>query len=256
MRHMPSCLELCTVASITGVVVALLLPAGDRDLTHRYAPALAGDRSDFGEIAGEYLKEHNYGAERLSILADGRYSFFSHACTGVGARESGHVRRAGAFYVLIPAKLGESKLERVFEPVRWQERCYLIAPERMHEFCDAIIEGDEPRNAGTGMYYLGSPCLQVSGVPELPQQWADYLSQQLVLGKIAGIIDGDRVRVDVGKTSGIQRDTVLVVQGRDRYGPQRLLVESVEDEYCIVRLPKYRSSEIPLELGLSVVARR
>ncbi len=92
MRHMLRLLELCTVALVAGVVAALFLPARDRDLTHHYSPATAGAQSGFGAIAGEYLKEHKYGAQRLSILADGRYSFFSYACTGVGARESGYIR--------------------------------------------------------------------------------------------------------------------------------------------------------------------
>jgi hypothetical protein len=256
MRHMPSCLALCTAASITGVLVALLLPAGDRDLTHHYLPAMARARSDFGEIAGEFFKEHKYGAQCLSILADGRYSFFSYACTGVGARESGQVRRAGACYVLTSETPCKGRLERVYQLIRWQGRCYLIPPERMQDFCDEIIEGAEPRDAGSGSFYLRSPRAQVSGVPELPQQWADYLRQHLVMGKIVGIMDGDRAKVDVGKASGIQRETVLVIRGRDQYGPQRLFVVSVEDEYCIAGQPDYKSSESPLELGLSVVARR
>jgi hypothetical protein len=256
MRHMLSLLELCTVATVAGVVVALLLPAGARDLTHHYSPVTAGAQSVFGAIAEEFVKEHRYGAERLSILADARYSFFSYACTGVGARESGYVRRAGECYVLTPEKPCDRRLERVYQPIRWQKRLYLIPPERMQDFCDAIIDGDEPRDEGSGEFYLRSPRGQVSGAPELPERWADYLRQHLVLGKIVGIIDANRARVDVGKNSGIQPATVLVVQGRDRYGPQRLSVESVEDDHCVVGLPDYTSSEIPLELGLSVVARR
>ncbi len=154
---------------------------------------------------------------------------------------------------MTPEKPCDGSLERVYQSIRWQERFYLIPPERMQDFCDAIIDGDEPRDEGSGKFYLRSPRGQVLGVPELPQQWADYLKQHLVLGKIVGIIDADRARVDVGKTSGIQPATVLVVRGRDRYGPQRLFVESVEDDQCIVGLPDYTSSEIPLELGLSVV---
>jgi hypothetical protein len=58
--------------------------------------------------------------------------------------------------------------------------------------CTAI-EGDEPRNAGSGTYYLRSPRAQVSGVPELPQHWAEYLTQLLVIGKIVGLIVGNEL---------------------------------------------------------------
>jgi hypothetical protein len=254
MRRMLRLLEWCVAASIIGMVVGLLLPGPDFDQTYRYPSAILNSGNDLADIAGEYLIEHKYGARHLSILFDGRYSAFSKACTGVGDRESGYVRRAGTCYVLSQTTANEGLRERVFLPIRWESRRYLIPPERMQEFCDAIINGDEPRNGGGGNYYLRFPRNPVSGIPELPDQWASYLKQNLMTGEIVEAMEGGCVKIDAGKAKGIHIGGVLTVQGREQYGPQRLFVVSVEDESCIAKKPGLGHAEPPLTVGRHVVA--
>jgi hypothetical protein len=103
--------------------MALLIPRPDFDRTHRYPPSSPNSRHDLADIAGEYQKGIGIGAGwNLSILSDGRYSFFLSGCTGVGSRESGYVRRLGANFVLAPSALAESMLEHAFFPIRWGGR--------------------------------------------------------------------------------------------------------------------------------------
>ena len=251
----------CIIVAFCGVLSALLAYTEheftDRwDRTHRYPAAASSPPIDLSLLAGEYLKEHKYGAERLSILADGRYSYFSHACTGVGGRESGHIRRAAACYVLSPTKESDEKLERVLLAIPWGNREYLISPQRMQEFCDAIIDGHEPRNAGTGWFYLRDPCAGISGIPNLPEPWAGNLRQRIVVAKMLAVVQPQQVRIDAGRDKGITLDTVFAVQGRDEFDPLRLVVTSVEDNACIANIRDTLSSPVSLQPGQTVVAER
>jgi hypothetical protein len=213
--------------------------------------------TDTTDLAGTYREGVGHGSGwELSILPDSRYSAFLSACVGTAHRESGYVRRAGNCYVLSPAKPTEGRMDRVFLSVRWQDRRYLIQPERMEEFCDAIILGDEPRNDVGGKFYLRYPASKVDGIPELPIQWADYFEQHLVVGKIVELMDDGRVRINVGKTRGIVPESVLAVQGRNVYDPRRLVVVSIEDESCIAVDPNPERSKSPLEVGLHLVTQK
>ena len=249
--------EWCVVAAIAVRLAALLMPGPDFDRTHRYPPTITNVGTDTAELAGEYHKGIGRGGGwELSVLPDARYSVFLGMCTGTGHRESGYVRRAGDCYVLSPTEPCEGSMDRVFLSVRWENRSYRIPPDSMEQFCDAIIQGDEPRNDIGGAYYLRYPAPKADGIPELPKQWADYLDQHLVMGEIVEVMDDGRVRVDMGKAKGIEPESVLAVQGRDRYGARRLVVVSIDDESCIAVDPDPERSSAPLEVGMHLVTQR
>jgi hypothetical protein len=253
--------EWCIAVPIACVLLAFaLLPlvttGPDFDRTHRFPPARRNSGDDLAEIAGEYVRSGRFDGRHLSILPDGRYSYFYRCCTGVGDREAGYAQRLGDTYLLSPTVANESKLERSFLPIRWKDRLYLIEPERMYEFCIAIIDGDEPGNDGYENFYLRSPIVPVDGVPDLPEHWAMFLKQNLVIGRIVKIMEGGRVKIDLGSAKGIATGHVLAVQGRDRNGPQRLLVVSVETETCIAEEVRMSSAGLPLEVGRYVVMQR
>jgi hypothetical protein len=128
----------------------------------------------------------------------------------------------------------------------------------MEEFCDAVIQGDEPRNAGTrtGQFYLRAPASVVDGIPELPKQWAAYLELHLVQSEIVELMEDGRVRVDAGKANGIEPESVLAVQGRDEYEPRRLVVVSIKDDSCIAVDPNPERSKSLLAVGMRLVAQK
>jgi hypothetical protein len=257
MRFKPTVVEFCVIVSTIGVLAGLLLPGLDQDRTHRYPTATVNSGSNLAELAGEYVIEGPHGGgPHLSILADGRYSYFISSCCGVGNRESGYVRRAGASYVLSPIKDGHGLRERVFLAVHWQSRCYLIPPERIEEFCDAIVSGDEPRNGGHGNFYLRAPHEPVAGIPELPAQWAKYLRDNIVIARIIEVTDEGLLKIDAGKSKGVPTDGVLVVQGRDRRGPSRLFVISVADETSLAQLSDLSPHAPPLAVGQYVALQK
>ncbi len=150
-RPRMSRLDCLVVVAIIGVLVALLMPAGDHDRTHRYPPARANVGSPLADVAGEYGQRTGRGGGwELSILSDGRYSRFQSCCVGILERESGYVHLLAGHYLLLPAGNSPTspRIERDFLPIRWKERLYLVPPDRMQEFCYAVTEGEEPRAGG------------------------------------------------------------------------------------------------------------
>ena len=153
------------------------------DQAHRYPPLDSSAPLTFAAFAGEYRQAVHPRRERweLSVLPDGRYSMMcAGRCGGVYHRESGDVKRVGDHLVFSPTNPLELLVPRVFLPVNWNRRIYLIPPEKLQEFCDAIIRGEEPRDDGSGgrFYALGLES-QVSGLPDLPGEWVGYLCTNL-----------------------------------------------------------------------------
>jgi hypothetical protein len=73
------------------------------------------------------------------------------------------------------------------------------------------------------------------------------------MGEIVDLDEEGLVSIDVGRTKGIEPGSVLAVQGRDEYHPQRLVVVSLEDDSCIAVEPNPQSSNAPLAVGMRVV---
>jgi hypothetical protein len=255
-RWKPTLFELAILAACVGVWIALLLPGPDFDRTYRYPPVLLDGGSDLSEIAGQYFRGGKYGGDNLSILADSRYSFFRAYCTGVFNRESGHVKIVDGNHVLKPVESPEFKALRVLLAIRWQSRRYLIAPDTMQEFCDDIIEGNEPQDEGRGHFYLRGPAVPVDGVPELPEKWATYLREKLVIGRIVEVMEGGHARLDLGSADGIEKGDILTVQGGDRFRHRYVRVESIQERSSVGVDPQWQPSQPPLPAGRCVVMQR
>jgi hypothetical protein len=89
------------------------------------------DRGQDLAVVGENQTSDEVDRRVLGVEADGFFNF------GQGA---GEVFELSAVTPIVP------RIPRVFLPVKWDRRTYLIPREKLEEFCDAIIKGDEPRN--------------------------------------------------------------------------------------------------------------
>lgn len=255
-RWKPSLVEVLVIAATLGVLVGLAMPSGYGDRTHRFPKAGASVGSGLAAVAGEYHQGARLGRYwDLSLLADGRYSFIWSSCTGVVERESGWVRRVGEHVVLSPVEAIEPKMERVFLAVPWGRRTYLVPPERMEEFCDAIISCDEPRREHAGDFYLRGVDQRVNGLPELPEAWANYLGEKVVVGQVVEVAEGGRARVDVGSAEGVKVGSFLTVQGYARWG-RVLKAAAVDEDSCEVEEENPGWFGQALEPGWGVVMAR
>jgi hypothetical protein len=255
-------LDVVVLIGIIGVLAGLLIPVGEHDPTHHYPPAKAGAGIPLADLAGEYLQRTGRGGHGwvLSILPDGRYSRFLESCTGTGERESGHAEILAGHCILVPAGSFSTSMEvdRDFLPIRWKERLYLVPPDRMQEFCYAVIEGQEPRPSGEmgERFLLRSPAAQVDGIPELPEPWETFLRENLVIGKVVEVMDGNRLRIDLGWADGIETGDVLAVQGRSEWQTRHVGVQSVQDHSSVAEETSWEHEKIPLEVGRYVVMKR
>jgi hypothetical protein len=257
MRLKLSLLDVCAILMVLGLLAGLLMPGSDFDLTHRYPPTAAHPENNLADLAGEYRQGARLGRSiSLSILPDGRYSFIWSGCTRVHHGESGYVHSDGAHYVLSPLGKVRERLDRTLLLVRWQRRRYLVPPQKMLQFCDAVVEGEEPRNELPGDFYLGVPFDRADGVPELPETWANYLRENVTVGRIMVVKDGGQARINLGRAEGIREDTILTVQGSPRYRHRYLRVVSVDEESCLADECSPGRSDQPLEAGWGVVAPR
>jgi hypothetical protein len=265
MRVKLNWVELLAIVSTIGVVVGLLLPAvlspiRDHDYEHRYPAPVSGQIPGLERVAGDYYLGNGLSPNvNLSILPDGRYSFVSSGCTGVHHRESGFVRAEDGQYVLSPSEPSEPSIKRNFVLIGWGQRHYLIPPDEMQEFRDAIIEGREPREDAHGRFYIRLPIAAADGLPDSPPAWADALREGLLLGRVTevsaqGIAKVGRATVKLGAKEGLRDGDVLTVQ---RQGPsyvRRLFVVSVAEHACVADEGSPDTSEHPLEPGMAVIA--
>ena len=171
----------------------LALDAGAEDLRGRY-----GLSDGFDLIAS------------LQFRDDGTFAFAWQGCLGPIASASGRYSPEGDIVRLQPVSDNFRKEPIVFSErlrrVRWGPREYLIPDERMIEFVNAVNAGAEPRSRGLGIFYLreGDERKPVTGRPDVPEQWRDYLLSQPVTGKV--------VRVEQQETR-TQRPIVVLSAG-------------------------------------------
>ncbi len=253
-------LELIVLVAIILVLLSLVIPIGDTDRTHRYPPPGPSPGNGFVGVAGEYLKRASRcGNWYLSIMSDGRYSLYATGAGGfVYGRESGVLQRAGENLKLLPGKPNpfESQIGRVLLPVKWGEQDYLVAPDRLQYLCDAIIRGDDQRDLIWGCFFLVSPRSDVDGFAGLPEEWANYIKENLVIGTIAEVRKDGRARLDVGSADGLLVGSIMMVQGREKDRSRKLKVVAVSSNSSEVEDLDPDKTAKPLEPGWKAVTER
>jgi hypothetical protein len=248
---------LVSLAVVAGLLLPMFVPGQDWDYAHRFPPLDASAGNGFAAVAGEYSLGGLGLQWGLSILPDGRYSFHWSGCLGVYHRESGFVKRVREHLLLTSAEPIERRIPRVFLPVKWGRRTYLIPPEELEQFSDAIIKGDEPRNEGArGHFYVVGLAEPVGGVPELPEPWATVLRKNAAFGTVVEMRERGRVKVDVGSADGISAECIITLQGKEHRSTRHLRIVAVNDRTSLAEDVYPGESEKPLALGDKVVVAR
>ena len=169
-------------------------------------------------------------------------------------RESGYVCGAIGEYELSPVTGERPKIDRRFLLVRWQSRRYLVPADKVQQFCDAVIKGDEPRtDQGPGAFYLALPLVQVDGLPELPDEWVRYLRDRVTIGKITEVTDDGIVKVDFGTVVRIDKGAILKVRPDRRFDDRQLRVVSSVRGFCSARECSTERNAEPLVPGREVL---
>lgn len=115
--------------------------------------------------------------------------------------------------------------------IRWSDRVYLVNPKDMLEFCNAVNSGRLRTKGQPGCPFLlreEDYDKDVSGLPSVPKQYAEYLLQKPIRGELVGhygfkeyvavageaaLHDGLVVTLNVGYEEGVRTGMKFYPQG-------------------------------------------
>jgi len=197
----------------------------------------------FSALAGSYYRGDGLGVNQtLRIEEDGSYDFVWSGCLGTYSRSTGRAfpRRGG----LDLQTLSEGPRNRVpvvkgsFWPVRWGERQYLVPPDDLMGFVNAVNLGSEPRDDAYGMHYLRQDDwkLPVTGLPDLPEPYRGYLLKKPQEGSILRRDEEEGTfEVAFGLQGGILPGMKLVAEGEEAESFCEVEVVSVSGTVAVAR---------------------
>ena len=163
-------------------------------------PERAGDppkaEETLAALAGEYYLGDGLGIRcKLLIEPKGHFLYTLRGCLGMHDLNYGAVDLVDGHLKLKPERPspfdGFHGTATDLVPIRWGDRAYLVAHNRIKLFCDAVNRGDEPRKGYIGNFYLrrrpDGQMDSVSGSPAVPKEWQPFLLKK-PLGS-NGVID-------------------------------------------------------------------
>ena len=139
--------------------------------------------------------------------------------------------------------------------IRWGERRYLVAADDVVGFCNQVNQGREPRANVHGATFMrsGDERKKVEGLPELPEQYRDYLLKAPVTASVVeigqtasrpSVIDDKfydtQVTLDAGSDQGLKVGMELLV-----IKPEVVLLDSAR----ITEVKKQRSIAVMNRFG-------
>ncbi|MCC6488435.1 MAG: hypothetical protein IT364_13140 [Candidatus Hydrogenedentes bacterium] len=187
-------------------------------------------------------------------------------CSEPYSYDYGNAHWTGTAIRLSSAFLDDVRRESVTElvPISWCERRYLVAPDDIMAFCNAVNRGSEPRERPYAAHWVvqepfylreGDEGKAISGLPEVPAAFAPYLLEQPIVATILDMscygtnpsptlfgyaldIAGEdkwvQVRIDAGKDRGVLPGmTFSVVKPEVRYMQLRVVTVFDHDSLCV-----------------------
>ena len=189
-RFRPKILDVLVVIAIVGILAGLILPGLPQDRSPVFPPKSGrANDTEIVKIAGEFYLGDGLGSNwHLNLTRDGRYSFVSSGCVGVGEKDCGYVRMVNGRICLSPSKPSPqprrqsgSWLDRIpngeLRIIRWGPRVYLIPDDKVQDFCLAVSQGREPRPWEGRQFLLREIDLEkpTTGLPDVPESWTAML---------------------------------------------------------------------------------
>lgn len=147
-------------------------------------------------------------------------------------------------------------------PVLWSARHYLIGGDEFIKFANAVNIGYEPSFAIGGLsnhFFLrkGDIEKKVTGKPNLPEQYRNYLLEKPLRGKISAIKDTkieqdgsqrqrkSNVIINVGRSSGVKEGMDFLVYDPRRISDEIKIIKVENDWSEGVIIQTYLESKIP-----------
>jgi len=207
--------------------------------------------------AGEYYYGDGLGVNvDLSLAPKSGFAFTWNGCLGLYDLNYGDVVETDGRIRLVLRLPNESEgfrgIAPEFIPVVWGERHYLISPEEVVKFANAINAGFEPRGGAGGRFLLRRDDVSksVSGFPNLPPQYSEYLLKQPIEAEISSVkesrIEGsERITtavLNVGTAQGVRQGMEFwVYEPSAIYGLAQ--ITSVGSSYSEATIDQYEADK-------------
>lgn len=223
--------------------------------------------------AGTYYCGDGLGVNlTMTLSPNGEFAFRWTGCMGIYDRNMGTFSIGEDGVMTLEFELENNRegfrgSGEAFIPIRWGERRYLVAKERLASFCDAVNLGSEPRDGPHGGVYLreGDWDLAVTGAPDLPEAAAAMVLPHRVNAKVVLVgeaIEGESafggrpvlhtpITLDKGKNDGLVLGITLRSDRPCRsYGFCTARITSVARDSCDAVIEHSASDEFtPPEVG-------
>jgi hypothetical protein len=164
------------------------------------------------------------------------------------ADERGELKQSGSRLTLRPLKGTPSRRsELIYVP--WDARAYLVEPDGLIAFCNAVNRGDEPRTYSGGLYYLREDDWdkKVKGRPKVPTEVKEYLLTKPIMARVLEVksfrkdvqikgqpcpMDGYPAIIDRGSQDGLRVGMELGWHGDENW--VRAVVTAVAEKRATV----------------------
>lgn len=164
--------------------------------------------------AGEYYSGDGLGVNiSLAVAPKSGYLYEWRGCGGLYDRNYGPVACTNDRLQLtsrLPKRESSGGIADELIPVRWGSRQYLIAPDEIVGFCNAVNDGTEPRDDIHGLHLLrrGDEAKTATGFPTVPDEFKDYLLARPIEAEIikveAWTDEKTIIMLNRGKTHGLR----------------------------------------------------
>jgi hypothetical protein len=170
--------------------------------------------------AGQYYYGDGLGVNvYLSLAPKSGFAFTWNGCLGLYDLNYGDVVEVDGSIRLVFRLPNEHKgfegIPSEFLPVIWGDRHYLISPDEVVEFANAINAGFEPRKTEWGSFLLrrGDVNKRATGYPNLPSEYSAYILKHPIEAEVSSVKNSYRndsgrvttVLLNVGTTQGVKK---------------------------------------------------
>lgn len=210
----------------------------------------------FKELIGEYYYGDGLGANcTLKLVKNGDFSFAWHGCLGLYATNYGGAKLTNGLLILAPRKPNQDFGTSIaFFPLRWGTRVYLVATNKLVDFCNCINDGSEPRVQCYGSHYLREKDWDkpVSGRPEIPVPWAEYLISKPIKGEIVYLVNNNEAWINIGSDNGLREGMTLTAWKSNPWTVISVRISVLEKDRCLI---KHEWDDEKLDIGMIVGTR-
>lgn len=241
----------------------LVRRAHANDLTRRYQAAeklrqtIRAEIQSLGdhEWAGEY--GNGFGISVMLAPKSG-FAYAVHGCCGLVDVNHGYVDEyAGKLCLTFIFQNERHVLDDVLIPVAWGPRRYLIANDKMIDFCNAVNGDGFARMSTLSLLTCRDESKVPVGLPTVPEEFERYLLSQPVETEIIGV--GTRseeravVNLNRGKKHGLLPGMELYVV--DPADVQLAKITRVDEEQAEAIIERILGDEPPPQVGWKLSTR-